>query len=117
MKDLRSCRKAKGLTIADLSTLTGLREATISEMERGLRIPRSKSMQLIEGIIGKVGWVKRKRIVLTQDMIETILICSQYMKGELLSIHKTHRTPDWPANMKDTEDAIAFFKPLSELPY
>ena len=55
--DLRTTRIRKGLRVEDLASGM-LRAATISEIERGMRLPRPKTRQKIESIIGPVDWHK-----------------------------------------------------------
>ncbi len=55
IKDLRTTRIQKGLRIEDLASPL-LRPATISEIENGLRVPRQKTRDKIESLIGKVDW-------------------------------------------------------------
>jgi transcriptional regulator with XRE-family HTH domain len=48
-KNLKEIRRFLGMTIADLSNLTGLTSPAISQIENGKRIPELKSVvQLIE---------------------------------------------------------------------
>jgi transcriptional regulator with XRE-family HTH domain len=57
VSDLRTTRIEKGLRLEDLASGM-LRPATISEIENGLRVPRSKTRHKIESIIGPVDWRK-----------------------------------------------------------
>ena len=54
--DLRNMRRSRGLSQHDLSDLTGLRQPTIVELERGARVPHNRTRQTIEGVIGPVDW-------------------------------------------------------------
>jgi transcriptional regulator with XRE-family HTH domain len=55
--DLRMTRIRKGLRIEDLASPM-LRPATISEIENGLRVPRRRTREKIESIVGPVDWLK-----------------------------------------------------------
>ena len=56
----------------------------------------------------------QRTITISQDMIETLLICLQYMRADLLA-GKGESLYN-PQNLQDTEEAIKFFEPLSILP-
>ena len=57
LTDLRTTRSRKGLRIEDLASPM-LRPATISEIENGLRVPRRRTREKIESIVGPVDWRK-----------------------------------------------------------
>lgn len=57
LQDLRTTRQSKGLRLQDLASGM-LRTATISEIEAGKRLPRLKTRNQIESIIGPVSWEK-----------------------------------------------------------
>jgi len=57
LNDLRSTRISRGLRIEDLASGM-LRRATISEIENGLRVPRRRTREKIESMLGKVDWRK-----------------------------------------------------------
>ena len=56
-QDLRTVRIQKGLRIKDLASGM-LRTATISEIENGIRVPRSQTRKKIESLIGPIDWRK-----------------------------------------------------------
>lgn len=49
--DLRAARKAAGLSQPELSRLSGVKQATISEVERGLRDPRFSTLVKLADVI------------------------------------------------------------------
>ena len=55
--DLRTTRIRKGLRIEDLASGM-LRPATISEVERGLRLPHTRTKRRIESVLGPIDWKK-----------------------------------------------------------
>ena len=57
IEDLQTVRKARGLRIEDLASGI-LRPATISEIENGMRVPRQRTREKIESIIGPIDWRK-----------------------------------------------------------
>jgi len=59
---------------------------------------------------------KERTVTITQDVIETALICANYMLSELNSTLPEDHYPDLARNVRDTEVAIKFFKSLSILP-
>ena len=57
INDLRTTRLNRGLRIGDLASGM-LRSATISEIENGLRVPRRKTRNKIESLLGPIDWRK-----------------------------------------------------------
>lgn len=57
LPDLRTARKQKGLTLT--SVAAGLmRVTTLSEIELGKVLPRSKTRRQLEAVLGPIDWVK-----------------------------------------------------------
>lgn len=55
--DLRSARKAKGLTLEAVAS--GLmRTDTLRQIEVGMRLPQKRTRHLIECLVGRVSWKK-----------------------------------------------------------
>ena len=58
MNDLRTVRQSKGLTVYDLASGM-LRTATIIEIETGKRVPRRRTREKLEAMLGKgIDWRK-----------------------------------------------------------
>ena len=58
MNDLRTVRQSKGLTVYDLASGM-LRTATIIEIETGKRVPRRRTREKLESMLGKgIDWRK-----------------------------------------------------------
>ena len=55
MRDLRTVRQSRGLTVYDLCSCM-LRTATVIEIETGKRIPRRNTRKKLESIVGPVDW-------------------------------------------------------------
>ena len=57
VSDLKTTRISKGLRLEDIASGM-LRTATISEIENGLRVPRRRTREKIESMIGPICWRK-----------------------------------------------------------
>jgi transcriptional regulator with XRE-family HTH domain len=59
---LRAARQRLGLTQMDLSTLTGVNQAIVSQIERGLRSPTSSQRQRLHGALGRIEFFEQEDI-------------------------------------------------------
>jgi transcriptional regulator with XRE-family HTH domain len=58
MYNLRTLRRAKGLTQMDLSDLIGVSQSALAEVETGKRLPRKTTRRKIERILGnEIDWI------------------------------------------------------------
>ena len=60
MKTLKEARIEKGLKQETLSELTGITQATISQLETGKRRPYTCTKEVLENFLGPIDWTKTK---------------------------------------------------------
>ncbi len=56
MNYLKTVRKNSNLTQADVAGVMGLTQATIAELENGIRSPRERTRRKLEGLLGPIDW-------------------------------------------------------------